>query len=241
VASLPLLSTGVARRISATPRNPEVIRDRAPGEASCVAAMALADRATVSCVGEPRPGDRVFVDRLRAGDDSALAALYDQHADVVFGIARRVIGDAQSAREITQEVFAHLWQHPERVDLERGSLRTYLAVMAHHRAVDEVRRVVRRNQAETRSGRSDPVLDDGHDAAVLDHAHRAWRGERVARAIEQLSSDQRVAVTLAYFEGFTYVEVARRLGIPEGTAKSRLRLALARLRVLLTDDMEALA
>jgi len=134
--------------------------------------MALAERASFPCVGEARSGDRVVVDRLCAGDDTALGVVYDQHADVVFGIARRVTGDEQLAREITQDVFAHLWQHPDRVDLSRGSLRTYLAVIGHHRAVDEVRRLVRRNDAEARSERRQPSLDDGHDTMVLDRAHQ---------------------------------------------------------------------
>jgi RNA polymerase sigma-70 factor (ECF subfamily) len=92
--------------------------------------------------------DAALLARISAGDDRALAAVYDAHADLVFGLARRVTRDEQLARDVTQEVFAHLWQAPSRVDLTRGSLRSYLAVLAHRRAVDEVRRSERRTRLE---------------------------------------------------------------------------------------------
>lgn len=203
-------------------------------------ATATRERPSVPDVGDPSEGDGRFLERLRAGDDSALGALYDQHADVVFGIARRVTGDEHLAREVTQEVFTHLWQHPDRVDLARGTVRTYLAVVAHRRAVDEVRRVVRRTRAESRAACPAGSVDDSHESGVVDAAASAWRGQRVATMLEQLPDDQRAAVMLAYFDGHTYREVAELSGIPEGTAKSRLRLALARLRLLLDDDIKAL-
>lgn len=170
--------------------------------------------------------------RLAAGDERALAMVYDQHADMVYGLARRVTGDDHLAREITQEVFTFLWEQPQRVDLERGSLRSFLGVVTHHRAVDEVRRVTRRTQAESKAQRNE-AIDDGHEGAVLEAAAQDWRRQQLDAMLGQLPADQRAALELAYFDGRTYREVAHILGIPEGTAKSRLRLALARLRTMI--------
>lgn len=178
--------------------------------------------------------DAILVQRIRAGDDSALADVYDEHAELVYGLARRVARDEQLARDITQEVFAYLWEMPARVDLDRGSLRTFLAVLAHRRAVDEVRRHEARFRAE--SAVVQPEVEDGPEAGVVAAAAKSWRSKYVSALLDRLSAEQRIAVQLAYFEGLTYVQVANALGIPEGTAKSRLRAALARMRTLLSEE-----
>ena len=192
------------------------------------------ERHTVRRVGIPSDRDALLLARVRAGDDSALAAVYDEHAGLVYGLARRVTRDEELARDITQEVFAHFWEMPDQVDLSRGALRSYLAVLAHRRAVDEVRRSEARARAETASGM--PEEEDGPETQVVAEAARSWGGKRLSELLRALSAEQREAVQLAYYEGLTYVQVAKELGIPEGTAKYRLRAALARLRTLLTDE-----
>ena len=181
-----------------------------------------------------RDRDALLVERIRAGDDQALAAVYDQHAGLVYGLARRVAQDEQLARDVTQEVFTYLWEMPNRVDLTRGSLRTYLALLAHRRAVDEVRRHKARFRAETASARPEP--EEGPETRVVDAAAQTWRKKHLAALLDMLPAEQRKAVQLAYYDGLTYVQVAKAMGIPEGTAKTRLRSALARLRALLTDE-----
>jgi RNA polymerase sigma-70 factor (ECF subfamily) len=183
------------------------------------------------------PHDEALVARIRAGDDRALAVVYAEHSDLVYGLARRVTRDEQLARDVTQEVFAHLWELPTRVDLTRGSLRSYLAVLAHRRAVDEVRRSERRARLEAAVAPS--AEEDGPEHGVVETLTGSWRSERLAAALAELPADQRSAVELAYYDGLTYTQVARVLGIPEGTAKSRLRLAMSRLRARLGDEMRA--
>jgi RNA polymerase sigma-70 factor, ECF subfamily len=178
--------------------------------------------------------DALLVERMRAGDDRALADIYDQHAGLVYGLARRVARDEQLAREVTQEVFTYLWEMPDRVDLSRGSLRTYLALLAHRRAVDEVRRQEARFRAESASAPPEP--EDGPETQVVGAATQTWRKKHLTALLDMLPADQRTAVRLAYYDGLTYVQVAKALGIPEGTAKTRLRSALARLRTLLTEE-----
>jgi RNA polymerase sigma-70 factor (ECF subfamily) len=193
-----------------------------------------AERRTVRRVGISSDRDALLLARVRAGDDSALASVYDEHAGLVYGLARRVTRDEELARDITQDVFAYFWEQPDRVDLSRGTLRSYLAMLAHRRAVDEVRRHEARARAETASGL--PEAEEGPETQVVARAARSWGGKQLSELLGTLSAEQREAVQLAYYEGLTYVQVANKLGIPEGTAKYRLRAALTRLRTLLTDE-----
>lgn len=194
---------------------------------------------TFVLVGGTRPGgadDAELLARLLAGDDSALAVVYDQYGGLVFGLARRVTGNEEAAREIAQDVFVGLWEHPERVDLSRGSLKAYLGVIAHRRSVDAVRRSTRRSAAEQRL--HDPVegVAPTHETEIVEDAARTWRSDRLKAFVADLPADQREALQLAYFGGCTYREVAQKLGIPEGTAKSRLRLGLNHLRKAIEGD-----
>ena len=162
--------------------------------------------------------------RLVARDDGALAELYDQYGSFVYGLAARVIADRRAAEDITQDVFLYVWEHPETFDPQRGRLRTFLGTLAHRRAVDHVRREeARRRRGERDAAIAVSVPDVDEMAMALVAA------ERVRAEVERLPSEQREAIELAYFGGRTYRQVAEELGIPEGTAKSRLRLGLRRI------------
>jgi RNA polymerase sigma-70 factor (ECF subfamily) len=162
--------------------------------------------------------------RLLDRDHAALGDVYDQYSSLVYGLALRVTGDARAAEDVSQEVFIGLWERPDAFDPARGSLRTWLGTLTHRRAVDHVRReLARRRRNEKAAGAVSVVPDVGEMAAALVTA------ERVRAALDVLPDDQRRAVDLAYFGGRTYRDVARILGIPEGTAKSRLRLALRKI------------
>ena len=162
--------------------------------------------------------------RIAAGDERALADLYDQFGSFVYGLAARVIGDRTAAEDVTQEVFVTLWERPELFDSERGRLRTLLGTLAHRRAVDHVRREeARRRRHQREAGFTRPVPDIDEMAMAMVNA------ERVREAVEALPIDQRNAIQLAYFGGKTYREVAEILDIPEGPAKSRMRLGLQRI------------
>ena len=215
-----------------------MIRADAPARIAIVMVTNRRARRTVRAVPNgAEPSDASLLARVLAGDETALAAVYDRYAGLVYGLARRVTRDAYLAQDITQEVFAYFWELPDRVDLTKGTLRSYLAVVAHRRAVDEVRRSERRTRIETTTFSVE--VTEGPELEVVDAAACEWRRRHIADVLAKLPEEQRRAVSLAYYEGQTYVQVARTLGIPEGTAKSRLRLALGRLRVLLGDELGA--
>ncbi len=172
----------------------------------------------------PSSWGRDVRERMIVGDDTALGEIYDQFASFVYGLALRVIGDARAAEDVCQDVFVGLWQRPAVYDPERGSLRTWLGTLAHRRAVDYVRREeARRRRAERDAARAVSSPDVEEQAAAMVTA------ERVRAAVDVLPADQRRAIQLAYFGGKTYRQVAEVLGIPEGTAKSRLRLGLRKI------------
>jgi RNA polymerase sigma-70 factor (ECF subfamily) len=168
----------------------------------------------------------VLIARMQAGDDEALAEVWQRHGSLVFGLARRLTGDSSIAEDVTQEVFVALWQQPERFDAQRGSLRAYLGVHAQRRAIDALRRDSRRSEREHRHHRLYPTAG----TSAGEHSECARLAEVVRGAIGRLPTEQRRAVELAYFGGLTHREVATTLGIPEGTAKSRLRLAQTKLQ-----------
>jgi RNA polymerase sigma-70 factor (ECF subfamily) len=185
---------------------------------------ASAGRRAVAHAVPPSEWESEVRERVVSGDDIALREVYDQYASFVYGIAARVIGDPRAAEDVSQDVFVHFWERPAAFDPERGSLRTWLGTLTHRRAVDYVRREeARRRRAEREASRAVPTPDVEEMAAALVTA------ERVRAALDVLPDEQRVAVQLAYFGGKTYRQVAETLGIPEGTAKSRLRLALRRI------------
>jgi RNA polymerase sigma-70 factor (ECF subfamily) len=171
----------------------------------------------------PEEADARLRERLIDGDDDALAEAYDRWSGLVHNLAARITCEPAAAEDITQEVFLHLWLRPDSFEPARGSLRSWLCVLARSRALDWVRRRAARARyqlaAANRGAVAQPELDD----ALI------WQSETttVRDAVRLLPADQRDAIELAYYQGYTYREVAAKLGIPEGTAKSRLRLALA--------------
>jgi RNA polymerase sigma-70 factor (ECF subfamily) len=162
--------------------------------------------------------------RLVAREPGALAEMYDQFGSFVFGLASRVIRDRRAAEDVTQDVFLSLWERPEAFDPERGHLRTFLGTVAHRRAIDHVRREEARRRRNVRDAQTVLPIPDVDELAIA-----IVTAEHVRAEVERLPADQREAIELAYFAGRTYRQVADELGIPEGTAKSRMRLGLRRI------------
>jgi RNA polymerase sigma-70 factor (ECF subfamily) len=162
--------------------------------------------------------------RLIARDADALTELYDQFGSYVFGLAARVIKDRRAAEDVTQDVFLSLWERPDAFDPERGRLRTFVGTLAHRRSIDFVRREEARRRRTAREAATVLPIPDVDELAMA-----IVTAEQVRAEVERLPADQREAIELAYFGGRTYRQVAEELEIPEGTAKSRMRLGLRRI------------
>jgi RNA polymerase sigma factor (sigma-70 family) len=165
--------------------------------------------------------EKTLRERLIDGDEAALEELYDQYSPLVYGLATRVTGDRSAAEDITQEVFVRVWERPTAFEPSKGTLRAWLGTMAHRRAVDWVRRgEVRRRHLhqEAAEPRPAPNLEEEAIAAAV--------AKLVHSALDELPPGQREAILLAYFGGNTHREVAEKLNIPLGTAKSRIWVGL---------------
>jgi RNA polymerase sigma factor (sigma-70 family) len=175
------------------------------------------------------PSDEVLLARCGRGDDAALAELYDRHGRVAYGLALRIVRDPGLAEDAVQEGFLGVWRSADAFLRERATARTWILTLVHRRAVDLVRREERR--------RAEP-LDDVPERAGSEADEHVWlsaRRELVERALSQLPDDQREALEIAYYGGFTQSELAEHLGVPLGTVKSRTFAGLGRLRDLLTE------
>lgn len=188
--------------------------------------QSAADRlAAVPESSEPVEPNDLLV-RVARGDEAAFAALYDALGATVFGMARRVIRDPARAEEVAQEVFLQVWQTAIRFDPARGSAKSWVLTLAHRRAVD----AVRHDQAATNRENSydwSPGVD--HDQ-VLETVTVRLEHEQVRRCLGGLTDLQREAVNLAYYQGYTYAEVAQVLDANPATVKTRMRDGLIRLR-----------
>jgi RNA polymerase sigma-70 factor (ECF subfamily) len=159
------------------------------------------------------------------GDAAAFDAVYDQVGASVFGIVRRVIRDPAQSEEVTQDVLLELWRNAAAFDAGRGSATAWVMMLAHRRAVDRVRSVQKESERERRAAKADIPFDEVAEAVESSLEH-----ERVRRCLGSLTELQRESVTLAYYGGYTYGQVAGLLGVPAGTIKTRMRDALIRLR-----------
>jgi RNA polymerase sigma factor (sigma-70 family) len=189
--------------------SPDLPPDAAPGAGAVTSGVAAA-----------------IVDRVAAGDHRALTELYDRFAGPVYSLARRICGDGDIAEDATHDVFLAVWRTASRFDPARGTVAAWLLAVAHHRAVDAVRRDPHRLAA-----RPTPELRSGAEADAAPDDGSILTGQ-VRELVAGLAPEQREALGLAYFGGHTQSEVAEMLAIPLGDVKARTVMATDQLRPL---------
>jgi RNA polymerase sigma factor (sigma-70 family) len=172
--------------------------------------------------------DAAAMARVAGGDAVALKELYDRYGKVVYSFAYRLTGDATLAEECVQDVFVALWRRAADFDPTRAKLTTWLFVVARNRAVDLGQQKARRPELR------DELEPAGTAADPADLAANADEAQRLAEAMAELPEEQLSVLRLAYFDGLSHAEIAELIGIPLGTVKGRVRLALERLRGLST-------
>src|SRR3954447_8672412 len=174
---------------------------------------------------EAPAGGEALIGRVARGDSAAFERLYDELSSAVFGLARRVVRDPARAEDVTQEVFLEVWRKAARFDSGRGKAKTWVMTIAHRRAVDAVRRSESQRRQDHHGAPDEVTHDEPGDALVEAEEHGAVRG-----CLETLTELQLESVRLAYFNGYTYNEVAVLLDKPLPTVKTRMRDGLIRLR-----------
>jgi RNA polymerase sigma-70 factor, ECF subfamily len=181
--------------------------------------------------------DERLVEALEVRDERALETLYDRHGDYVYSVCLRMVGDVQLAEDLSQEVFLRLWRRPDLYDVGRGRFLTWLLSVARNRAIDERRSRGRRYRFETPpSVNAEEMLEMVPTSEERDHAVVSEERIVVQRALATLPPEQRLAIQLAYFGGYTQQEIAQGLHQPLGTVKTRIRLGLQKLRALLMEQ-----
>ncbi|MHC1563267.1 RNA polymerase sigma factor [Actinomycetospora sp. C-140] len=179
--------------------------------------------------------DAALLEHLARADATALDALYARYGRPAYSLARRICADDGMAEDVVQEVFLALWRDPQRFDAGRGTVASWLMTLVHHKAVDAVRREATRRRHHPTTAEPDEGLAGrtAADPSAARQALGAVLGEQVRSALRRLPTEQRTALGLAYYGGYSQREVASLTGVPIGTVKSRMFAGVARLRVLL--------
>ncbi len=187
----------------------------------------------VSSFGPESDNDVALMRRVQARDERAVEELVRRFERPLYSLAYRVAGSDRFAQDVVQEVFVAVWRDPDRYDPARGAVSSWLMTMARFKAIDMLRR---ETGAKRRTVEVDLTLEQAEDDVAEETWQRARR-ETVRAALLELSETQREAVTLAFLDGLTHVEVAETLSIPLGTAKGRIRDGLIKLRTVLGDSL----
>ena len=177
--------------------------------------------------------DDALLQRIALKDESAFALLYDRYGRSAYSLAYRILGDTHSAEDVVQDVFLNVWRSAISFDGRRGKARSWLLSMVHHRAID----VIRRHRGRLSMN---PFTDVDHlgteTSGVWEDVVESLHRRAVEKALNQLPKEQRGAIKLAYFDGYTHREIAELTHQPLGTVKSRIRMGLGKLRDLLKDQ-----
>lgn len=199
--------------------------------------MRTLEQARETILSQPAMADRQDDSQLIAGigngDQQALRSVYDQYASAVMGVAMGVLKDRDLAQGLVQEVYVRLWDRPGRFDPERGSLKSFLQMDANGRAIDLIRS---RRASEARDHADHVKTASTHTPGTEDLAMDNVVSSRVQAALAGLPEDQRRPIAMAFFDGYSYRDVAEHLGLPEGTVKSRIRAGMRRLQPMLAAE-----
>jgi RNA polymerase sigma-70 factor (ECF subfamily) len=172
--------------------------------------------------------DEELIQRVSASDARAFEVLYERHATVAYSLAYRMMGTAGAAEDVTQDAFLSVWRTGDRYDPTRGSVRTWLLSIVHHRAIDALRR---RNPRERREIDGEGIIERIESSQRTDEeVAERQEADALRTLLGELPAEQRRVIELAYFAAFTEREIAQLVGAPLGTIKGRLRLALEKLR-----------
>jgi len=172
-------------------------------------------------------GDEDLMSLMEGGDEEAFAALYDRHSRAAYSLSYRMMGDRQAAEDLTQDAFLKVWRSAGGYRSDRGSVRTWILSIAHNRGIDQIRSSASRRRTQDRVEQSAPRSQPSEAFA------ETWRNrqrEQIREALNTLPEDQLKILELAYFSGYTHVEISNLMDLPLGTVKGRMRLGLKKIR-----------
>ena len=195
---------------------------------------AASPRSVVTSLAAPAADqDRLLLERMARGDEPALSALYDRYGGMLYAVAFRITGERADAEATVFETFSQAWREAVRFRAERGSVAAWLTMICRSRSVDLVRAGGRRTRLVEKAQTAEPATAPGMSGLNTEQPTTVDEEERtkhVTAALTELSTPQRQAIELAFYEGLSHSEIAERLGEPLGTVKTRVRLGMQKLR-----------
>ena len=183
--------------------------------------------------------DQSLIRLIARSQESALSELYDRYSRLVYSLALNAVGEPATAEEITQDVFIRIWDHAGTYQAEKSKVVTWIASITRYRSIDVIRRRKIRPESQSVSWEVEPSTNEMNPINVEESVEISQKQQRVRQAISMLPEEQRQALAYAYFQGYTHREIAEVLGEPLGTVKTRIRLAMHKLRQLLEQEERA--
>jgi RNA polymerase sigma-70 factor (ECF subfamily) len=175
----------------------------------------------------PLLADEDLVALCGSGDSSAFGMLYDRHSRVAYSLAYRMMGERQAAEDLVQDAFLKVWRGSSSYRAERGSVRTWILSIVHHRGVDQLRSMSSRRRMQEKAEANEPKSQPSEAFA---ETWRSSQREQVREALKTLPPEQVKILELAYFSGYTHIQIAELLDLPLGTVKGRMRLGLKKIK-----------
>jgi RNA polymerase sigma-70 factor (ECF subfamily) len=171
--------------------------------------------------------DEDLISLVQEKDAEAFAVLYDRHGQVAYSLAYRMMGERQAAEDLVQDAFLKAWRAAGSYRAERGSVRTWLLSIVHNQGIDQLRSLASRRRMQQKVEASAP---NSQPSDAFSETWRSVQREQVREALKTLPQEQLKVLELAYFSGYTHVEIAELLGLPLGTVKGRMRLGLKKIK-----------
>ena len=176
--------------------------------------------------------DEALISLAGSGDAGAFAVLYDRHCRAAYSLVYRMMGERQAAEDLVQDAFLKVWRAAGSYRSERGSVRTWILSIAHNRGIDQLRSTASRRRTQEKVVLVTPTSQSDE---AFKEAWQTSQRDRVRAALSQLPSEQAKVLELAYFSGYTHVEIAELLDVPLGTVKGRMRLGLKKIKEFFED------
>ena len=177
--------------------------------------------------------DEILLQRIVSRDEEAFHLLYERYGTLAYSLSYRILGDGTDAEDVVQEVFLNVWRKVLSFDIKRGSVRTWMLSMIHHRSIDQVRRRRAQPPVTPPSDFNEPATEADH---VWSSVASSLDSQVIKQALVQITEGQRKVIELAYFGGYTHREIADLMRLKLGTVKGRLRMGIEKLRNLLKDQ-----
>jgi RNA polymerase sigma-70 factor, ECF subfamily len=223
----------VAKQNTAASQSPAQSLGTSMRDTSRIAAIS---KAGTEIQTKTEPTDEELISAICKGEEYAIEMLYERYHRYAYSLAYRILRDPLAAEDIVQDAFLSIWRKASSYQMQHGSVHSWLQAIVHHKAIDTVRAAAHRDHQWT------PLLADNEQdppSEQPDVWEQAWQGEqhRIIRAVlDQIPTEQRIVIELAYFGGYTHAEISEQCHIPLGTVKGRMRLGLQKMKILLAEQ-----